>query len=97
MIKCELGNVRIEGMSPVVSAELTILIRGFKENDFSKDEILRIVDIAYMSDEEVKNDNERLDSEIKKHKKDFLENVAPELVKTLGEIIKKCQEDIENG
>lgn len=95
MIKCEFGNVRIDGMKPIVSAELTMLIRGFKKNDFSKDEILRFVDIAYMSDEEVKNDNERLDREIKEHKKVFLEKVAPELVKALGEIIKDCQEDVE--
>ena len=95
MIKCELNNVQIDGMRPVIEIELTTILKGLKNNDFSKERILKIVDLAFMTEEELKKANEEIDREIKEHKKVFLEKVAPELVKALGEIIKDCQEDVE--
>lgn len=95
MIKCEYGNIQISGLKPIIETELASLIKGFKENGFTKDKILELVDLAFMTEEEVRKANKELDKAIKSHKKEFLENVAPELVKALSEIIKDCQEDVE--
>lgn len=63
MIKCELGNVKIEGSASTLLAELTCINRALyeclledKSEDVAKELILKTTEKAFMSLVELKSD-----------------------------------------
>lgn len=54
MIKVELGHIEISGPKFIIAAELATLFNNFnRHGDFTKEEIYKMVDDGFLTDEEL--------------------------------------------
>lgn len=54
MIKVELGHIETSGPKFIIAAELATLFNNFnRQGDFTKEEIYKIVDDGFLTDEEL--------------------------------------------
>lgn len=54
MIKSKKGNIKLEGNKGIIKADLCCVMRALKEEkSFTKEEMLELVEDAYLSDEEL--------------------------------------------
>ena len=92
MIKVNKGIVEILGIEPIIKSEVTVLLKVLHDrSNFSKEELMEMVDVATMTDEELEKKVQEKENKLKKMEE---EDPFTKLFSGLTEVLLKKLEEI---